>query len=267
LTTRRASEHFTWTRHPEADPKWTQASALALGTADIEQLATMIARHAVEHRLARSPDPLAWWWRVQEGGTAYTESEAQTLRAYLGPLRPAGNADHLQGAVAEVLWHVLNVEDDEALPLVHVVGPKFHPTAPGYDGLTVRRDGALVVTLWEIKKHVGTQLSNVLAGAYEQLSANAARYLAEVAATAQLAQDPDVASACARLPEAWLAGEPHMRAGVAVTSQQERRTCFRTMKANFGHLTAPDPCVGLLAVLSDIPSFARKVGEVAWTGL
>lgn len=267
MTTRRASEHLTWTRHSEADPKWTQASALALGAADIGQLATMIAGHAVEHRLSHSEALLDAWRRVQAGGALYTGIEAEALRAYLHPLDPSSDPDHLEGAVAEYLWHVLSIEDDDEPPLVRIDGPKVFLTAPGYDGLTVRRDEALVFTLWEIKKHTGANLSGVLSDAYRQLSLKAARYLTEVAATSQLIADQELAPLYARLVEAWIAGEPHLRAGVAVTAQAERAGCFHRMRESFGHLRAPDPCVGLLAVLSDIPSFARRVGEVAWTGL
>ena len=263
----RAADHFIWTRHPTASVPWTQASAAALDAHDLEQLAILIAAHAAEHRLADAPQLQAAWRRVRTGGAAYATIEADAVRAFLGPLNPAGDSEHLEAAVAEQLWHLLSVEDDDEPELVRIVGPKFLPTAPGYDGLTVRRDGTLVCTLWEIKKHAGGHLPGVIAGAYSQLAEHAPRYLAELSSTAQLCSDPDEARLFATLVTAWLAGEPHMRAGIAVAARSDLTRCFSNMKASFGHLTARDPCAGLLAVVSDIPAFARRVGEIAWTGL
>ncbi len=261
------ARHFVWSRHHGGSVRWSQASGTALDARDAEQLAQLLAAHAVVHRLDGAPQLLEAWIRVRTGGGAYSRLEQETLRAYLGPFDPDANADHRQGTVAEYLWHVLNIQDDNEPELVRITSPKAFVTGPGGDGLTVRRDGELYFTLWEIKKHVGAHLSTVVNGAYGQLTAKGARYLTEAASIGQLSTDPEEARKFATIVEAWLAGEGHMRAGVAVTTTSERRRCFSTMRTHFAHLHGADPCSGLLSVLTDFPSFADRVAEVAWTGL
>ncbi|MCV0384730.1 MAG: hypothetical protein K5799_15010 [Erythrobacter sp.] len=161
----------------------------------------------------------------------------------------------------------MSIEDDVEPELVRIQGPKFYATAPGGDGLTVRRDDGFVVTLWEIKKHTGSHLTATIREAYSQLSAHAARYLAEYASVGQLATDPAEARVFARLVESWIAGEDHMKAGVAVSTPRNPRRCFSTMRNHFGHLNGVDPCRGLLISIDQFPAFARRVSEIAWTGL
>jgi hypothetical protein len=193
--------------------------------------------------------------------------EKAAMRAFLAVVGPRVLRDHEQGAVAEYLWHALSMENADEADLVRIRGPKFYATAPGGDGLTVRSDGSLYVTLWEIKKHTGSHLRATIRDAYKQLAANAPRYLAEHAAAGQLADDPAEARVFATLVESWILGADHMKAGVAVATHQNPSRCFSTMGRHFTHLSGIDPCRALLVSLENFGRFARRVGEIVWTDL
>jgi hypothetical protein len=262
-----AASLLRWNRHAGESVRWAQASGHDLDDASVEMLAKLVAVHAVRERLEGTGYLLAKWERVVEAGEAYSETDAQAVRDYLAPLSPAANSDHREGAVAEYLWHILSIQDDAEAELVRITSPKGYTTAPGGDGLTVRRDGELMFTIWEIKKHLGNNLSGIINGAYGQLSSKGGRYLTELSSVGQLSQDPEEARKFGRLVEAWYGGENYVRVGVAVACVTERRRCFSTMRDSFQHLNAADPCTGLLAVLSDLGTFATRVGQIAWTGL
>ena len=261
------NDSLAWSRYPWTLVRWTRVSGVPLDDDDSEELARLLSVHAVEHRLNGAPQLLEAWFRVHAGGASYTNLEQEAIRAFLGPLGPTAPVDHRQSSVAEYLWHVLSTVDDSEPQLVRIHGPKFYATAPGGDGLTIRRDGDLVVTLWEIKKHTGSHLTNTIRDAYAQLSSGAPRYLAEQAAVSQITPDPEEARVMARLVESWLAGESHMQAGVAVVTDRSLHRCFSTMRRYFTHLQSGDPCQGLSASIEDYPQFAERVCEIAWTGL
>jgi len=267
LPTTTAASMLTWARHAGESTRWTQASGTGLDTQSVELLAKIVAVHAVRERLQGTGYLFEKWERVVQAGDAYSETEKRAVRDYLAPLDPDANADHREGTVAEYLWHILSIEDDDEPELVRITPPKGYTTAPGGDGLTVRRADELVFTIWEIKKHTGNNLSGTINGAYGQLSSKGGRYLTELASVGQLSEDPEEARKFARLVEAWYAGEPYVRAGVAVACVTERRRCFSTMRDSFPHLRAHDPCSGLLTVLADLGAFANRVGRIAWTGL
>jgi hypothetical protein len=239
----------------------------ALDAVATEQLARLLAAHIVEHRLNGAIQLRNAWVRVIGGGSAYDAREQDAMRAFLGQLSPATDREHRDSLVAEYLWHVLSIEDDAEPELVAIRGPKFHATAPGGDGLTVRRTDRLVFTLWEIKKHTGSHLPSVIGGAYDQLGAHAAQYLAEYSATEQVTTDAEMRSLFATLVQSWLAGESHANVGVAVVATHAPRRCFSTMRQHFAHLNGVDPCRGLLASIATFPDFANRVTEILWTGL
>jgi len=259
--------YFAWSRHRWQFGRWAQASGIGLPDADSERLARTLAAHAVDHRLQGAAQLWEAWVRVATGGAPYSDIERDALRAFLIPFAPTRPPDHRQGAVAEYLWHLLSLEDTGEPALVRISGPKMYATGPGGDGLTVRRDGDLVFTLWEIKKHTGTRLASVIRGACKQLSLNAAQYLTEHAATGQLSADPEEARLFARIVEAWVGGEPSARAGVAVTTTAPQERCFTRMHRHFPQLQGDHPCSGLLSVLDGFPRFTDRVAEIAWTGL
>ena len=266
VATARTASYFEWSRHDWRLVRWTRVAGTALDAASREQVARLLAAHIVEHRLNGATHLRDAWIRVV-GGDIFIPRERDAMRAYLGQFAPTVDREHRESLVAEYLWHVLSIEDDAEPELVTIRGPKFHATAPGGDGLTVRRSGGLVFTLWEIKKHTGSHLSSVINGAYGQLSGSAAQYLAEYSATEQVTADPEMARLFATLVEAWLAGATHAHAGIAVATSQAPRRCFSTMRQHFGHLNGDDPCHGLLASIATFTAFANRVCEIVWTVL
>jgi hypothetical protein len=235
---------------------------------DAEQLARLLAAHIAEHRLRGAAAPLlVAWERVVAGGAPYTTAERGAMTAYLAGLDPGHDPEHLQASVGEYLWHVVSLDDTDEPALIRIDGPKFYATAPGGDGLVVRRDGDLFFTLWEIKKHTGRHLTRVIRDGYDQLSTNATRYLAEYSAVGQTVTDPELARLYATLVGSWLSGAAHVRAGVAVATSTAPGRCFSTMGKHFSHLTGADPCRGLLTAVHDLPAFSTRVAAILWNGL
>lgn len=262
------SSYFDWSRHQWRFVRWTRVAGMPLPAPDAEQLARLLAAHIVEHRLrGASAHLIGAWTRVVGGGAPYTAAEKGAISAYLSGLDPGHDPEHLQASVGEYLWHALSIDDAAEPPLVRIEGPKFHATAPGGDGLVVRRDGQLFFTLWEIKKHTGNHLTRVIRDGYDQLSSNATRYLAEYSAVGQNITDPELARMYATLVESWLSGSAQAQAGIAVATSTAPAKCFSTMGRHFAHLSGGDPCRGLLAAVSGLPSFSHRIAEILWTGL
>ncbi len=262
------SSYFDWSRRRWRYVRWTRVAGAPLPAPESQELARLLAARIVEHRLrGGSAHLVAAWARVVSGGSPYTPAEKAALSAYLAGLDPGHDPEHLQASVGEYLWYACSVDDAVEPPLVRIEGPKFHATAPGGDGLVVRRDGQLFFTLWEIKKHTGSHLTRVVRDGYGQLSSNAARYLAEYSAVGQTVADPELARLYATLVESWLDGSTSAHAGVAVATSVAPDQCFSTMGKHFEHLGGTDPWHGLLAAVDGLPAFSRRVAEVLWTGL
>lgn len=262
------SSYFRWSRRQWRFVRWTCVAGTPLPTPDAEQLALLLATRIVEHRLrGASAHLVARWARVVAGGGPYTAAERDALSAYLSGLDPAHDPEHLQASVGEYLWHACMVEDDIEPAVVRIEGPKFHATAPGGDGLVVRRGDHLFFTLWEIKKHTGSHLTRVIRDGYDQLSSNAPRYLAEYSAVGQDVADAEVARLYATLVESWINGSAEAHAGVAVATSDAPEQCFSTMGKHFAHLSGVEPWHGLLTAVHDLPVFSRRVAEILWTGL
>ena len=247
--------------------RWT----LAVGDGPIsprgEALAKTLAEHIIKHRLRGTPHFQEAWARVAAGGDPYTATERSAMSAFLDVIRTEISVEVLEAFVAEYLWHYLVTTDPAEPALVRVLGPKFHVTAPGGDGLVVRRDGMLRSTLWEIKKHRGTDLSGVINDAYAQLGASATQYLAEYSAVEQVDPDPELARLFARLVEAWITGEATARAGVSVAGSTAPRKSYTTMGKYFKQLVSDDSRHGLTIAIDPFPAFALRVRELLWTGL
>jgi hypothetical protein len=262
------SSYFDWSRRRWRFVRWTRVAGAPLPRPEAEQLAKLLATRIVEHRLrGGSAHLVGAWARVVSGGPAYTAAEKGPLSAYLSGLDPGHDPEHLQASIGEYLWLACMVDDATEPPLVRIEGPKFHATAPGGDGLVIRRDGQLFFTLWEIKKHTGRHLTRVIRDGYDQLSSNATRYLAEYSAVGQNIADPEVARLYGTLVESWLNGSMDAHAGIAVATSVAPDQCFSTMGKHFSHLRGVDPWHGLLSAVHGLPAFSHRVAEILWTGL
>ena len=188
------------------------------------------------------------------------------LRRGLGTPEEPGNQDHLEGLVAEHLWHMAQTFLPADVPIVYLSRPKFDPTAPGADGLVVFGSTALRFRLWEIKK-AGAQLASTISKAYRQLSTEGDVYLAQLTGIAQEQGRPELLPFFSQLVDLWLDGSPEAAAGVAVAISAAPTNCFGTMPTRLGNLGGAVPHRGLVVAIDDYPEFCRTVRTTLWLGL
>ena len=254
----------------EATYSWTHCAVQALPDAAAEALARAIADDIVRQRTLAVPG-LHARWTAALNGTPLDAEAARLLPIYLEPgfgTRVSPSTSTLtQAAVAEHLWHIAMNDARARRTLVLVTKPKFHTTAPGGDGLVVFRDRQLFFELWEIKKYSGRTPSRAVNKSCKQLTANAARYLAEQSdILVQTRTDPAEQEFYAQLVSMWLDGEASARAGVCVASSVVTDRCFEALANHFAQLGGPLPRAGLIFAVGDLPAFAERVRELLWTG-
>jgi hypothetical protein len=180
-------------------------------------------------------------------------------------------ADHVQGFVAEHLWYFLALTEDQPMP-EHIEGPSFEVTELGSDGLEVYRlgSGGLAFRLWELKKHVGTDpVDRSVRTAYDQLNANALRYLARYVTVRQHDAASDIADFFIRMAESWVRSDEEAAIGVsvAISDVSIPAACFTTLHEHFPRLLEPPRCKGILIATRDFRRFSSVVQEELWKGL
>ncbi len=245
-----------------------------------EQLAAWVAEAIMACQCRGCPQHLVAWQSRAAGAPPHRAAVGEALRAFVQPILglPDGSAtvtpDHLEGLVAEHLWHGLVEACPGGEPVVFVEPPSFSVTSPGGDGLVIHRlaDGSLRFRVWEVKKATGgSPVSATVTEAYGQLKARAAIYLAQYSATGEGRHaGAEFADFYGSLVDLWLGAEPGAAAGVSVTTStsQVPATCFTTLgTTQFGQFAAPNRLRGMLTALEDFPAFARLVREKVWSGL
>lgn len=260
---------LTRSNFTEATHTWAKCEVQSLPDAAAETLAREVATDIVRQRTLGAPYLFASWNAAFSGSPLDPEAR-RLLPIHLEPgfgTRASPGTDVLtQAVVAEHLWHVDMHGPHTQRALVLVTKPKTYTTAPGGDGLVVFRDQQLFFELWEIKKYKGRTPARAVRHACKQLTANAARYLAEYSDIGQARPDPVEQAFFARLVPMWLDGESSARAGICVASSVASDRCFEALASHFGHLSGVLPRTGLLFVLGDLPAFAARVRELVWTG-
>jgi hypothetical protein len=205
------------------------------------------------------------------GGDPYSARESEVIATFLRPLfgLPADplSADHAEGVVAEYLWRLAEEEFGEDGDLVDILGPKFFATAPGGDGLVIRKEGAYSFRLWEVKKLSFGTVSGTVSRAMKQLADRGLEYLAKYSAAGQYAPNNDLAIMYATLADRWLDGHASAGAGVAVVTSVAPRNAFTRFAQHLPALFDPAGRRGLAAGLGDLPEFTRQVRSRIWTGL
>lgn len=239
--------------------------------ADRPSAVQVVASTIMSVRCVQSPDVLEAWRRVVAGGNAYSQLEHDLAEAYVAPglglpaaTRPS--ADHAQSVVAEHLWFLLEQHRLQGQDLRFISPPKFYPTGPGGDGI-VAIGHPPTFRLWEIKKHVGTNVSITVSDAYGQMSRRGRAYLAELTAIGQTFADQDLKDLFSRLPHAWIQGDDVASIGIAIASTSCPNRCFSSMRRWFPRFTGVGAHRGLLAAVTDLPAFSEDVRDLLWTGL
>lgn len=251
----------SWTRRRLADPADQSAA----------RLVPRVAEAIVAHQCRGATQYAAAWRRVIAGGYPYSAREHEIMATYVRPLfgLPAAplSDDHAEGVVAEYVWRLAEEEFAEDGVLVDVFGPKFFATAPGGDGLVIRRNHPYSFRLWEVKKKSTGAVSGTVTRAMRQLAERGLEYLAKYSVIGQYALDPDLAVLYATLADRWLDGRPDAGAGVAVVTSKAPLTGFTRFAHHLPTLFDPIGRRGLAAGLGDLPEFAQQVRSRIWTGL
>ena len=142
--------------------------------------------HIAWERCGGAPQYFDAWLARHGGGPPHPPDLLDCLVAMvasesIGKPPKGGSDEHIEGFVAEHIWHLLTIENALTFGVpVRVDGPDWSVTDSGGDGLAIyRSNGSLVFRLWESKAHTsdGT-VREVVNGACRQVDSNALRYLA-----------------------------------------------------------------------------------------
>jgi hypothetical protein len=190
----------------------------------------------------------------------------------VGSVEKPGSADHLEGHIAEVIWAVLIREQRHvAGTLIDQSDVKTTVYGQGADGhvLYRARDSSLTFRLWESKKNSSHQdsLQSTTTGAYRQVRANGARYVAQLVAANQRKPAP-VGPYFAQLHALWRRKAPSVGVGLALATHSDTapERHFDNMDQLLPGFIAPQ-LEGSLVGVADFSEFAKMVRARLWKGL
>ena len=260
------------TVHKEPTHHWAEAH---LPTANRASAALRVATHIAWERCGGAHQYFDAWLARHGGGPPHPPELLDCLVAFLasesiGTPAARACAEHLEGFVAEHIWHLLTTENALTYGIpVRVDGPDWSVTDSGGDGLAVYRpDGTLVFRLWESKAHTGAgTVRDVVNGACRQVDSKALRYLARFSKVGQSLDDPELQEFYGCLPELWRRAAREAGAGISVaTTSDETSECFGNCP-NYWQFTHDDQRQGLVVKIEDYAAFAELVREELWKGL
>jgi hypothetical protein len=249
---------------------------LRLDPSNRDQAAFWLAVHLAGLRCGNTPQYFNAWFARWLGGPAHPDALRECLEAFLGSesigtaAAPASD-DHLEGFVAEHIWHALTREGATGFVCpIRVDGPDWSVTDSGGDGLSIHRvGGTLVFRLWESKAHAANgEVRDVVNGACRQLTSHALRYLARFSLVGQALDDDELKLFYGNLVEHWRNSSQQAGSGIAVTT-----TGTAPVADSFGNLHSywefeqAEQRQGLLVVIDDYAAFAKSVREQLWKGL
>jgi hypothetical protein len=240
-----------------------------------DQAAFRVAAHIAWHRCGGAPQYFNAWLARYQGGPDHDPELLACLQAFLGSEsigtreEPAAD-EHLEGFVAEHIWHLLTIENVLAFgEPVRIDGPDWSVTDSGGDGLAVYRlSDSLVFRLWESKSHTGEgTVRDVVNGACRQVDSKALRYLARFSKVGQSLAKPELQYFYGLLPQMWREAAREAGGGISVsTASSAIEDCFGNFSAywRFAH---DDQRQGFVVVIDDYPTFTKLVREQLWKGL
>ncbi|MGA1827298.1 hypothetical protein [Microbacterium sp.] len=253
---------------------------LGLIDATREVVAQLIADDAMVVACGASP-VLDRWRQRRDGGPAATGPQLEAVKAFVAigfgnPGSPK-NVDHVQGHVAELLWHRMVAERTvcrDGRTLVDAPPIKADALEPGGDGLVVYGDldGELVFRLWEIKKHDASgAVSKTINRAAKQLRKRGHHYLAKLAGPATLTAQGALGELYDGMVDLWFERSERAGVGVSVGASSEHRprgrNAFKSLRTQFPEFAAAAQTESIVLTIPDFPEFADRVKEVVWSGL
>jgi hypothetical protein len=258
--------------HKDSTHQWVEARLPAVNRASA---ALLVATHIARERCGGAPQYFDAWLTRHGGGPAHPPDLLDCLVAMVASesigLPPDGASElHIQGFVAEHIWHLLTTENALTFGVpVRVDGPDWSVTDNGGDGLAIyRSNGTLVFRLWESKAHTAeSTVRDVVNGACRQVNSNALRYLARFSKVGQGLGDPELQQFYGTLLELWRAAAREAGGGVSVaTASDSTADCFGNYPSYwaFGH---DDQRQGLVVTIEDYADFAKQVRQELWKGL
>ena len=217
------------------------------------------------------------WRRHTLTGTKISSPNDLIIASFVDPvfgLTSAGknkSENHLQGHIAEWLWHLLTKDNPAVLVQDN---PKGDVTEGGGDGFTIYETGTgeLRFRLWESKKNTGSgALSSSLNRAYTQLGAYGQRYVAKIVGTFAQGSNGTSAKMVAfinEIPGAWVQGDEPVGAGVMLATHQSLPlTPFSNMGVKLPLFDKPGQLRGLVTSIRCYDELAKTVRRYAWTAL
>ena len=235
----------------------------------------LVATHIARVRCGGAPQYFDAWLARHGGGSPHPSDLLECLVALVASesigMPPSGASDeHIEGFVAEHIWHLLILEDALIFGVpVRVDEPDWSVTDSGGDGLAIyRSNGTLVFRLWESKAHTadGT-VRDVVNGACRQVNSNALRYLARFSKVGQGLADPELQHFYGRLLELWRAAAREAGGGISVaTASDATGDCFGNYPSYWA-FAYDDQRQGLVVTIDDYAAFAKQVRQELWNGL
>ncbi|MFC3833007.1 MULTISPECIES: hypothetical protein [Deinococcus] len=181
--------------------------------------------------------------------------------------------DHLEGFVAEHLWHLATHHQVHSAPHVRLHGVSFRVTDSGADGFVIYEPvpGAYTYRLWEIKKNSsGTNPRPTAVKACDQLTNNATYYLQEISKVGEHEADMNVKAFYSNIVFHWRGATPEANAGVALIVDQGAPGANPFDMLGTSALTGlagADRLHGLQIEVLEVRRFAEEVRQVLWNGL
>jgi hypothetical protein len=268
----RLSDLLAVTLHRDPTHHWVEAS---LPDANRASAALLVATHIARERCGGAPQYFDAWLTRHGGGPPHPQDLLDCLIAMVASesigLPPDGGRDeHIEGFVAEHMWHLLTIENALTFGVpVRVDGPDWAVTDSGGDGLAIyRSNGALAFRLWESKAHTGDgAVRDVVNGACRQVDSNALRYLARFSKVGQGLADPELQQFYGSLLELWRAAAREAGGGISVATKSDATAdCFGNYP-NYWAFSHDDQRQGLVVRIDDYAAFAKQVRQELWNGL
>jgi hypothetical protein len=258
--------------HRDATHHWAEAR---LPAAIRASAALLVATHIARERCGGAPQYFDAWLARHGGGPPHPPDLLDCLLAMvasesIGKPPTGGSDEHIEGFVAEHIWHLLTLENAMTFGVpVRVDGPDWSVTDSGGDGLAIyRSNGTLVFRLWESKAHTAAgSVREVVNGACRQVDSNALRYLARFSKVGQGLGDLELQKFYGSLLELWREAAREAGGGISVaTASAATGDCFGNYP-NYWAFGYDDQRQGLVVTIEDYAAFAKQVRQELWNGL